>query len=129
MTFGEKLRKARKAKNLTQKMLAKQINAAHNSISNWENDQNMPDPDTIEYLCWALDVQPNYFFDVNFSDKKEAPTSTEDDVSASNLSTEDKIRITFTKIGLLDENKTLSDSDLTFLQHMFLAIQAHFEEH
>lgn len=62
MTFGEKLRAARKAKKLTQKELASMIKAAHNSISNWENDQNMPDPDTIQYLCWALDVQPNYFF-------------------------------------------------------------------
>ena len=64
MTFGNKLRAARKNKQLTQKELAAKIKAAHNSISNWENDQNMPDPDTIQHLCWALDVQPNYFFDV-----------------------------------------------------------------
>lgn len=62
MTFGSRLRTARKAKQLTQKELAAKIKAAHNSISNWENDQNMPDPDTIQNLCWALDVQPNYFF-------------------------------------------------------------------
>lgn len=64
MTFGQRLRAARKEKRLTQKELAAKINAAHNSISNWENDQNMPDPDTIQNLCWALDVQPNYFFSV-----------------------------------------------------------------
>lgn len=64
MSFGERLRAARKAKQLTQKELAVRINAAHNSISNWENNQNMPDPDTIQNLCWALDVQPNYFFSV-----------------------------------------------------------------
>jgi len=62
MTFGQKLRAARKEKQLTQKELAVKINAKHNSISNWENDQNMPDPDTIQNLCWALGVQPNYFF-------------------------------------------------------------------
>ena len=62
MTFGQRLRHARKIKQLTQKELAVKINAKHNSISNWENDQNMPDPDTIQNLCWALDVQPNYFF-------------------------------------------------------------------
>ena len=67
MTFGDRLRNARKAKQLTQKELAAKINAAHNSISNWENNQNMPDPDTIQNLCWALDVQPNYFFDVTQS--------------------------------------------------------------
>lgn len=62
MTFGAKLRAARKEKKLTQKELASMIKAAHNSVSNWENDQNMPDPDTIQHLCWALDVDPNYFF-------------------------------------------------------------------
>lgn len=62
MTFGEKLRTARKKKKLTQKELASKIGAAHNSISNWENDQNKPDPDTIQELCWVLDVTPNYFF-------------------------------------------------------------------
>lgn len=62
MTFGEKLRSARKEKKLTQRELAELIHAAHNSISNWENDQNKPDPDTIQNLCWALGVTPNYFF-------------------------------------------------------------------
>ena len=65
MSFGSKLRAARKAKQLTQKELATKIKAAHNSISNWENDQNMPDPDTIQNLCWVLDVEPNYFFCVD----------------------------------------------------------------
>lgn len=65
MTFGDRLRNARKAKQLTQKELAAKIKAAHNSISNWENNQNMPDPDTIQHLCWALDVQPNYFFSMD----------------------------------------------------------------
>lgn len=67
MTFGNRLRNARKAKKLTQKELATKIKAAHNSISNWENDQNMPDPDTIQNLCWALEVEPNYFFAVDSS--------------------------------------------------------------
>ena len=62
MTFGEKLRAARKAKKLTQRDLASRIDAAHNSISNWENNQNHPDPDMIQRLCWALEVTPNYFF-------------------------------------------------------------------
>lgn len=62
LTFGEKLRAARKEKKLTQRELAELIHAAHNSISNWENDQNKPDPDTIQNLCWALGVTPNYFF-------------------------------------------------------------------
>jgi repressor LexA len=63
VTFGARLRSARKLCKLTQKELAAMIGAAHNSISNWENDQNRPDPDTIELLCGALNVTPNYFFD------------------------------------------------------------------
>ena len=60
LTFGEKIRKARKEKGLTQRDLAKLINAKHNSISNWENDQNKPDPDTIELICGVLDITPSY---------------------------------------------------------------------
>lgn len=74
MTFGERLRNARKAKKLTQKELASLIHAAHNSISNWENDQNKPDPDTIQSLCWALDVTPNYLLDPEASISPTAPS-------------------------------------------------------
>ncbi|MFV0343821.1 MAG: helix-turn-helix domain-containing protein [Anaerocolumna sp.] len=59
-TFGERLKEARKSKGLTQRQLAALINAKHNSISNWENDQNKPDPDTIEIICGVLDIEPNY---------------------------------------------------------------------
>ena len=51
MTFGQRLRTARKEKQLTPKELAAKINAAHNLISNWENAQNMPNLDTIHSLC------------------------------------------------------------------------------
>lgn len=58
--FGDKLKTARKAKNLTQKELANLLGVKHNSISNWENNQNKPDPDTIELICGVLNVTPNY---------------------------------------------------------------------
>ena len=60
VSFVEKIKSARKAKGLTQKQLAAKINAAHNSISDWENDKNKPDPDTIELLCGVLEITPNY---------------------------------------------------------------------
>ena len=56
MTFGQRLRKARKERGFTQKQLADLIDAKHNSVSDWENDKNKPDPDTIEYICGALDI-------------------------------------------------------------------------
>ena len=62
-TFGSRLRSARKAQQLTQRQLAERIKAAHNSISNWENDQNMPDPDTIVRICEVLNVTAGYLLD------------------------------------------------------------------
>ena len=59
-TFGEKIKEARKAKKYTQKDLAIMVGAAHNSISDWENDKAKPDPDKIELLCGVLDLTPNY---------------------------------------------------------------------
>ena len=63
-TFGDRIRDARKAAGLTQRQLADKIDVSNTSISNWENSFSMPDPDTIQHLCWALGVQPNYFFSV-----------------------------------------------------------------
>ena len=60
MSFGKRLRKARTEKHLTQKQLAELLSVKHNSISNWENDINKPDPDTIELICGVLEITPNY---------------------------------------------------------------------
>lgn len=54
------MRAARKRNGYTQKQLAEKIGAKHNSVSNWENGLNMPDPATIECICETLSVTPNY---------------------------------------------------------------------
>lgn len=68
LSFGEKIKSARKAKKLTQKQLADKIGAAHNSISDWENNKNKPDPDTIELLCGILEITPNYLLSASPDD-------------------------------------------------------------
>lgn len=60
MTFGKRLKKARTEKRMTQKQLADLLSVKHNSISNWENDINKPDPDTIELICGILEITPNF---------------------------------------------------------------------
>ncbi|MBP3411935.1 MAG: helix-turn-helix domain-containing protein [Oscillospiraceae bacterium] len=65
--FGDKIKDARKAAGLTQRQLADKIGVSNTSISNWEKNLSRPDPDTIQHLCWALNVQPNYFFSVENS--------------------------------------------------------------
>ena len=75
-TFGERLKTARKNKKLTQKELALKIGAKHNSVSDWENNKNKPDPDTIELLCGVLDMSPNYLIGSN-SSPSVSPTEIE----------------------------------------------------
>lgn len=54
--LGTNLKNARKKNKLTQRQLADMIGAKHNSISNWENGINKPDPDTIGLLCGVLGI-------------------------------------------------------------------------
>lgn len=68
MTFGEKIRESRITLKLTQKQLADKIGAKHNSISDWENDKNKPDPNTIELLCGVLNISPNYLLGTSSND-------------------------------------------------------------
>lgn len=67
ISLGDRLKEARKAAGMTQRQLADKIRVSNTSISNWEKGVSYPDPDTIQHLCWALDVQPNYFFAVDDS--------------------------------------------------------------
>lgn len=63
MSFGQKLRAARKKRGMTQAELAQAVGARHNSVSNWEQDLNRPDTDTIRRLCDALQVDANELFE------------------------------------------------------------------
>lgn len=68
MTFGQRLKEARSLKRMTQRQLADLVGAKHNSISDWENDKNRPDPDTIELLCGVLEITPNYLLNSKEAD-------------------------------------------------------------
>ena len=54
--IGKIILEARKKKNLSQDALAKKIHVSRQTISNWENDINNPDLETIEKLCKVLDL-------------------------------------------------------------------------
>ena len=51
--------KKRKEKKLTQAELAEKIGVSEKSISNWENNRNMPDLSLFEPLCKELDITIN----------------------------------------------------------------------
>ena len=43
MTLGQKIKKFRNEKKLTQKDIAEQLNVSFQTVSKWENDENEPD--------------------------------------------------------------------------------------
>lgn len=66
MTFGEKVREARKARELSQKELAKRSGIAVRTIINYETNARTPKSrDTYAKLAKALDIDPAVLMDDN----------------------------------------------------------------
>ena len=62
MSFGGRLRMARKAKQLSMEKLAEQVGLSTMSISKYENDKMNPDSTMMLKLANALDVKVEFFF-------------------------------------------------------------------
>lgn len=60
MTFGERLRNARKERNLTQRQLAEASGISINAIHNYENDKVDPTLFNVSCVCLALGVSLDY---------------------------------------------------------------------
>ena len=56
MTFGEKLKKLRTDKNLTQDELAEKIYVTRTAISKWETDKGYPSIDSLKQLSNLFEV-------------------------------------------------------------------------
>ena len=70
MTLGQKLKKLRTDKNLTQKDLADQLHVTFQTISKWENDENEPDISTLKELAKLYDCSVDYLIS---EDEHEQP--------------------------------------------------------
>ena len=70
MTLGQKLKKLRTDKNLTQKDLADQLHVTFQTISKWENDENEPDISTLKELAKLYDCSVDYLIS---EDEQEKP--------------------------------------------------------
>ena len=55
MTLGEKIKKLRSEKGLTQKDLADQVHVTFQTVSKWEKDENEPDVSTLRELAKLFD--------------------------------------------------------------------------
>lgn len=67
LTFGEKLRRARKNKGLKQLEVAKIIGIDDTTLSKYENDKSEPDNETLQKLIDLYSVSADYLF----NDKRE----------------------------------------------------------
>lgn len=55
-TFGQRLKRIRKSKKLTQRKLAEKMGITHHLISMYEREKSVPTLNTLEWLCKALKV-------------------------------------------------------------------------
>ena len=63
MTFGEKIKEARKAAGMTQEKLANELSVSRQTITKWESDKGIPDVENLKTLSKALDVSIDYLLD------------------------------------------------------------------
>ncbi len=62
MTFGEQLRRWRRERFLTQKVLAEQLGVTWQTIARWEGEKGVPYPATQRRLIEVLGVEPAELF-------------------------------------------------------------------
>ena len=65
LSFGEKLKNARKSAKLTQEQLAERLGVSRQAITKWESDKGLPDIENIKLISKALDVSIDYLLDDN----------------------------------------------------------------
>ena len=74
MTLGQKIKKLRTDKGLTQKELADKIYVTFQTVSKWEKDENEPDVSTLRELAKLFDCSLDYLLS---EDEVAAPTKEE----------------------------------------------------
>ncbi len=63
MTFGEKLRAARKSAGMTQERLAEKLLVSRQAITKWESDKGLPDIENLKQLSALLGASIDYLLD------------------------------------------------------------------
>lgn len=71
MSFGERLKKLREEKDLTQTQLAEILNIPNQSISNYERDYRKPDYETLSIIADYFNVSTDYLIKGNTSKNQD----------------------------------------------------------
>ena len=76
MTFGEKLKTARKEAGLSQEQFAEKMSVSRSAVAKWESDRGMPDISNLKVMAQLLGVSVDYLLDederISFNETKEA---------------------------------------------------------
>lgn len=76
MTFGEKLKAARKEAGLSQEQFAEKMSVSRSAVAKWESDKGMPDVNNLKVMAQLLDVSMDYLLDedekLSFNETREA---------------------------------------------------------
>ena len=76
MTFGEKIKEARKESGLSQEQFAEKMNVSRSAVAKWETDKGMPDVNNLKIMAQLLNVSVDYLLDedekISFNEIKEA---------------------------------------------------------
>ena len=72
MTVGQKIKKLRSEKGLTQKELADKVHVTFQTVSKWENDENEPDISTLRELSKLFGCSLDELLSEDDSKEKEA---------------------------------------------------------
>ena len=72
-TMGEKIAELRKAKAMTQKDLAEQMNVTDKAVSKWERNLSCPDINSIPRLAEVLEISVDELLQVSGAQKQEKP--------------------------------------------------------
>ncbi len=76
MTFGEKLKEARKEAKLSQEEFAEKIGVSRSAIAKWESDRGMPDVENLKVIASLLNISVDYLLDddsrLSFNETREA---------------------------------------------------------
>jgi len=65
MTFGQKLKEARKAVGLSQEQFSEKMNVSRSAVAKWESDKGMPDISNLKAIAQLLNVSVDYLLDDN----------------------------------------------------------------
>ena len=75
MTFGEKLKEARKEAGLSQEQFAEKLSVSRSAVAKWESDKGMPDISNLRGIAQLLGISIDYLLDedekLSFNETKE----------------------------------------------------------